>query len=315
MKLVIDERETSLFDKCTSLTNGLGTTNTSTTLSKRVLPLGDVLLLDKNDREILLFERKSLADLLASIKDGRYEEQSYRLIHSSGLCPHHIVYVIEGMISQLRGPKEKKIVYSAITSLGVFKGYSVLRTSSVQETAELLLALADKVGRDMAKGKVPWTPTVREQYNVEHVNVTVPDDQGIMNNSVNEPMNEPINECANKPMVQPLPAAYCTVVKKVKKDNITPANMGEIVLCQVPGVSSVSAIAIMSKFRSIAHLIQELSQNPACLDGIMCVSKDKSRKLSKTIIKNIKTFLLYSGTEETNETTDMVLGTDLETST
>jgi ERCC4-type nuclease len=273
-----------------------------------------VLLLDKNDREILLFERKSLADLLASIKDGRYEEQSYRLIHSSGLCPHHIVYVIEGMISQLRGPKEKKIVYSAMTSLGVFKGYSVLRTSSVQETAELLLALADKVGRDMAKGKVPWTPTVREQYNVEHVNVVVTDDQGIMNNSVNEPINEPMNEH----VVQPLPAAYCTVVKKIKKDNITPANMGEIVLCQVPGVSSVSAIAIMSKFRSIAHLIQELSQNPTCLDGIMCVSKDKSRKLSKTIIKNIKTFLLYSGPEsihpgESSESVDHVVTDEVET--
>ena len=312
MKLVIDERETALFDKCTSLTNGLGTTDPETTLTKRVLPLGDVLLLDKNDREILLFERKSLADLLASIKDGRYEEQSYRLIHSSGLCPHHIVYVIEGMISQLRGPKEKKIVYSAMTSLGVFKGYSVLRTSSVQETAELLLAIADKVGRDMAKGKAPWTPTVHEQQHQApaHDNVEVTDDQGLMNNSVNEPVDNTT--------VQPLPAAYCTVVKKVKKDNITPANMGEIVLCQVPGVSSVSAIAIMSKFRSIAHLIQELSQNPTCLDGIMCASKDKSRKLSKTIIKNVKTFLLYPGPEaihpaESSESVDNVVTDEIET--
>ena len=275
MKLVIDERETSLFDKCVHLGNGTEAGGHGTDITKRVLPLGDVLLLDKNDREILLFERKSLADLLASIKDGRYEEQSYRLLHSSGLCPHHIVYVIEGMISQLRGPKEKKIVYSAMTSLGVFKGYSVLRTSSVQETAELLLAIADKVGRDMDKGKVPWTPSVPQQT----------------------PGNEDNTICTAATTTSVSASSYCTVVKKVKKDNITPANMGEIILCQVPGVSSVSAIAIMSKFRSISHLIQELSLNPSCLDGIVCVSKDKARKLSKTIIQNIKTFLLYSGTE------------------
>lgn len=252
MKLVFDEREASLFDKCSRQ-------ETTITLSKRVLTLGDVALLDDQDKELLLFERKTLADLLASIKDGRYEEQSYRLQHASGICPHHIVYIIEGVLSQLRGDKEKKIVYSAMTSLGVFKGYSVLRTSSIQETADLLLALSDKVGRDMAKGKLPWTPT--------GIELPTP------------------------------PSAYCTVVKKVKKDNITPATMGEIVLCQVPGVSSVSALAIMSKFHSIYDLIQALEQNPNCLDEIVCVSKTSSRKLSKTIIQNIKTYLLYRKAE------------------
>ena len=52
----------------------------------------------KND--FLIIERKSLSDLIASIKDGRYNEQSYRLIHSSGLYRHHIVYLIEGGFAQ-----------------------------------------------------------------------------------------------------------------------------------------------------------------------------------------------------------------------
>ena len=35
---------------------------------------------------------------------------------------------------------------------------------------------------------------------------------------------------------------YCSVVKKVKKDNITTENIGEIMLCQIPGISSASAL-------------------------------------------------------------------------
>ena len=43
------------------------------------LPLGDIILTSNNKYERIIFERKSLYDLAASIKDGRYNEQSYRL--------------------------------------------------------------------------------------------------------------------------------------------------------------------------------------------------------------------------------------------
>ena len=45
-----------------------------------LLPIGDILIVDAENKETkLIFERKSICDLSASIKDGRYEEQSYRL--------------------------------------------------------------------------------------------------------------------------------------------------------------------------------------------------------------------------------------------
>ena len=40
------------------------------------------------------------------------------------------------------------------------------------------------------------------------------------------------------------------VVKKVKKENITPENIGEIILSQIPGVSSHTSQIIMNKFGS-----------------------------------------------------------------
>lgn len=258
MKIFIDERETFLYEKCQSMNQ-----TTSIQLTKKVLTLGDILICSDDDKELVLIERKSLADLLASVKDGRYEEQSYRLIHSSGFHMHNIVYIIEGMFSQLRSPVEKKIVYSAMTSLNFFKGFSVTRTCSIQETAEMILSIAEKMEREIGKGKVPFFSN------------KTGDDTISLENAV-------------------LPTNYCTVVKKVKKDNITPDNIGEIILCQIPGISSVTAITIMKQFTTFPRLIEELKVNPLCLDNIVIETNGKTRKINKSSIQNIKLFLLGS---------------------
>ena len=96
MKIIIDERETALFDQCNTLLTSNPVSSTIQ-ISKEVLNLGDILFKTDDDKEVLLIERKSLQDLLASIKDNRYEEQSYRLIHSSGFHHHSIFYLVEGV--------------------------------------------------------------------------------------------------------------------------------------------------------------------------------------------------------------------------
>jgi ERCC4-type nuclease len=86
---------------------------------------------------------------------------------------------------------------------------------------------------------------------------------------------------------------YISVVKKVKKENITPENIAEIMLCQIPGISSVTAIAIMDKFKTIPNLINEIQQNDNCLKDISYQnSKGQSRKINKTSLMNIVKFLL-----------------------
>ena len=53
------------------------------TINMEKMALGDIILIDKKNDEIekekIIFERKSLYDLASSIKDGRYNEQSFRL--------------------------------------------------------------------------------------------------------------------------------------------------------------------------------------------------------------------------------------------
>lgn len=269
MRVILDDRERDLYLACENI---VASNQTYVKLSKETLPLGDVYIKTDEEKDVLIIERKTIADLLASIKDGRYGEQSYRLIHSSGFPLHSIIYIIEGSISQLRTTMERKIVYSALASLNYFKGFSVVRTSSIAETAEYIVWMCDKIERNFLKGEFPYyLQAPREQ------SVTVEDEherENILRPSESNPAN------------------YCTVVKKVKKDNITPENIGEIVLCQIPSISSTSAIAIMQKFGTFPKLLKALQENPNCLDDIGYDSKGKFRKINKPCIENIKKYFL-----------------------
>ena len=289
-KIILDERETGLFSACTSLLSTTTTTTTTNNLEKRVLSLGDIIIESKSESEskskdnniLLLIERKSLSDLLASIKDGRYEEQSHRLIHASGIPTHNIIYVIEGMFSQLRSPQDKKMVLSAITSLNFFKGFSVIRTCSITETAELIINMADKIERDLKKGKTPAfsQKMVNLERNLEEENAG--------EGNLGEKNLEEENQTTTK-------KKYCEVVKKVKKENITKENMGEIILCQIPGISSTTAIAIMKYVdNSIIRLLEILKTSPEELQQNIKLGEEggKQRKIGKKNVENMQYFLL-----------------------
>ena len=116
MQFILDERETHVIDRL----RVMQTDDPSIEFVHQVLPLGDMSILSE-DKELFLVERKTFNDLLASIKDGRYEEQSLRFAHSTPLARHHIVYIVEGMYSQLRTPAEKKMIQSAMIRLQAFK--------------------------------------------------------------------------------------------------------------------------------------------------------------------------------------------------
>tara|TARA_B110000285_G_scaffold157411_1_gene175603 strand:+ start:1518 stop:2480 length:963 start_codon:yes stop_codon:yes gene_type:complete len=304
MKIIIDERETALFDLCNTLLVSNNQVSSNIQISKEVLNLGDILLKTDDDKEVLLIERKSLQDLLASIKDNRYEEQSYRLIHSSGFPPHSIFYLVEGMYSQLRSQTEKKIIMSSMTSMQFFKGFSVHRTASIQESAQWLLFFADKIQRNFSKGIIPYyltdpflkhitgsngEPETNSVDNIiETENITVNIDENTENRSVFNGIYQPSVSGSQ----QQTTADYCHVVKKVKKENITPENIGEIILCQIPGISSITAIAIMKHFNHFTHFIEEITKDFSCIENLTIESNGKVRKISKKSIESIQQYLL-----------------------
>ena len=72
------------------------------------------------------------------------------------------------------------------------------------------------------------------------------------------------------------------------------ANIGEIILCQIPGISSVTAMAIMKHFNTFPKFIEELQKNSQCIENLTIESNGKFRKINKTSIENIRKYLLYS---------------------
>jgi len=272
MIILIDEREHSLYEKCIEISKKYQSQHI--VIFKQVLELGDMIIKTNDDEIICIIERKTFSDLLSSVKDGRYEEQSYRLLHSSGIPPHSIIYLLEGIASTIRTPIEKKIIQSSITSMSLFKGFSIQRTSTILETADWLIHTTDKIHRNLEKGlviyhkTVPYLRSITTNYDLSgNMNIALPPEQN-----------------------------YCNVVKKTKKDNITENNIGEIILSQIPGISSVTAIAIMNNFNSFPHLVRELNNDPTCIENLTITTNGKTRKMNKNSIENIKRFLLESKT-------------------
>ena len=287
MRLIIDNREHSLFDKCKNIIeNDTG----YVTIESQVLHLGDILMKTDEGKDVMIIERKSLSDLLSSIKDGRYEEQSYRLKNASGFPSHNVVYIIEGMFSTLRTLLEKKLVISAMASLNYFKGFSVIRTSSVHETAEMLIYMADKIDRSFMKGILPsyiTSPADLSATSSSTVPVTAASD--IISTSINDVPTTIVDN--QQQATIPIQRSYSEFVKTVKKENITQENIGEIMLCQIPGISTTYAVAILKTFNGFSNMIQEIKNGTAKFDSITYESKGKSRKIPKTCGQSIAQFL------------------------
>ena len=284
------------------------------------LPLGDFIIADETEDKLII-ERKTVSDLLASIKDGRYDEQSYRL---NGLNHHNhnIIYLIEGDVNKSNRFKsdnktEKLTAYSAMFSLNYFKGFSVFRTFSMDETALIICNMAYKLEKGTTSGKKGFYPNCIKTIPSEMV--STPQQSGGESNEQNKPdepeaneQNKPDEPEANEPNKpeepnkdkpdesnkeepepEPSDKDYVNVIKKVKKENITPDNIGEIMLCQIPGISSVTALAIMSKFNSFSDLIKQGENNNEFLKDVSYTNaKGQTRKINKTSIANIVKYLL-----------------------
>lgn len=254
MKLILDIRERELINICEELIKNNNSFK-DIIIEKENLELGDIIIRNDDNNDILIYERKSISDLIASIKDGRYTEQSYRL---NGLehHNHNIIYLIEGNIN--KNLKEKQMVFSAMFSINYYKGFSLMRSSNIEETAYILCNTLIKIIKEKEK-----TPYYKNTETTSEINI-----------------------------IDKKEKSYSSVIKKKKNANITHDNFGEIVLCQIPGISSVTACAIMKEYNTINYLIECIKKDNKCLDNITYeTDKGQKRKISRSSIKNIIDFL------------------------
>jgi len=83
-----------------------------------------------------IVERKTLEDLIGSVKDGRFHEQKFRL-RKSGV--KNVIYLVEDKtLSQEHATKYHEMMESAIASTQVVDGYFVKRSSKIDDTIRYL---------------------------------------------------------------------------------------------------------------------------------------------------------------------------------
>jgi ERCC4-type nuclease len=279
MLIKIDYRENKLLELCQRhAAEGIQ-------IKSENLPLGDIIICNDEGQEKAIIERKSLADLAASIRDGRYNEQSFRL-NQCEMPNHQIYYLIEGELRFYKpfvGMPDKKTLLSAMVSISYFKGFSLFRTTNLEESTEWLLQFAVKLQKE--------GPSARPYY-MHTTNVV--DSSDLVSASLASAGLASAGLASADLASAGLAPGYASVVaKRVKKNNISPENIGEIMLSQIPSVSNAAALAIMQKFGSMAKLITALSENTRCLDDITTANKTgQLKKISKPCINNIYQFLL-----------------------
>jgi ERCC4-type nuclease len=237
IKLLVDCREKKVI-------NELNKRDISHSVSQ--LPLADFIIREK-DETIILFERKTLADLESSIIDGRYIEQGQRLSE----CPvhnHHIIYIVEGNLEEYR-PKTRKIkretLRNAMINCMVFKGFSIIQTNSVEETVNWLKGYLEKIQKEHKVGN--------KIYNFNEIST---------------------------------PKPTLTYIGKRKNSKITKETIDNILLQQIPYISEKSANAILEHFKdgTFYDIILDIRENDA--KHLMEV-KVNGRRISKRIIKEM----------------------------
>ena len=134
MELICDYRENSVINK-------LENNETEIIIKKENLNLGDFMIGN------IIIERKTCQDLACSILDGRYKEQSNRLIEKRKENPDiKIIYIIEGNFDLLYNVKNinKDTLMSCIVSLICEKDFGIIISNNLNETCKYLLKIATK---------------------------------------------------------------------------------------------------------------------------------------------------------------------------
>ena len=250
MKLVIDNRERDLIKVLTE--RGI-------VHVVEMLEIGDIVFRNDDDSIVLVIERKTVADLKASICDGRSREQKARLMNC-GLDRSRIMFVIEGNIP--KNLEDKIVGVTVSTILGSIINTQlrdrihVHRTMSLTETCTFIEKLQQKLSVDIDKYFT--------------------------------------SACSSG-----TDSGYAATLKTKKRDNVTPNVWFIQQLTMVPQVTEKIASIIIEKYPNVRELIstyESTEENLRCKllsDLSYPIANNKTRRIGDKISERI--FKLFYG--------------------
>ena len=121
-------------------------------------PVGDIWIGDLSGSDLkaggVILERKTGADLEASIMDGRYKEQRSRLLAYAQQHKVAVGYVIEGILDRLGARLPESALLKHITRLQFHHRIPVVQTACAKETVTLAELIEAQWVKD--EGKFSW---------------------------------------------------------------------------------------------------------------------------------------------------------------
>lgn len=232
---------------------------------KQQLDVSDIAWVGPDGRPWALLERKTVADLAASIVDGRFREQKLRL-QATGCW---FGYLIEGSLWDWAGSPTADQCAKALLGVSWFQSTAILMTTSVQESALLLKSFGEKLQDPK------WAPVIEQAP-------TDPDASG----AIDEPSTK-------KRKIQSHYLAALSAVSTERKKNVNAENALSMMLAQLPKISMAAAEAIRGVFPTMVELTTAVAtmgrqEAIAHLAGL----KVKARRLGPVAAQTVVHFLL-----------------------
>ena len=138
LKIIIDSRETNLFNNI--IERDLDKYTDKITIVKQQLEIGDIHI--QIDDLIYVYERKTINDLLSSVKDSRYKEQKSRLLSNY----KNVNYIIEGSdIIASNNLHNQNLLTSIYFNSTYRDNIKIFFTKNINDTITFLLMLSTKI--------------------------------------------------------------------------------------------------------------------------------------------------------------------------
>lgn len=260
ISLIVDTREGDLIKK-------LASKNIPFTVKQ--LDIGDIVFstcqtekdgVIEPEKVILVIERKSVADLKASICDGRSREQKARLMNGE-INIMNILYLIEGNMNKkltdtISGIPYDTLVGSLINTM-LRDNIKIYKTQSMDETVEFLEKLLNKLTKDLDTFFITEQKDKTEKQQVEE---------------------------------------YCSVIKHKKSSNLTSNLLYMSTLNQIPRVSSSISSSIVEKYPTLISLVKSYeniseTERAEMLSDIKYKTASCERRIGPAISKKIYEFV------------------------
>jgi crossover junction endonuclease MUS81 len=146
MEIIIDNRENSLIKLLEE---------NKIVFIKKNLEIGDIQFIE-NDKIIYILERKTINDLGASIKDGRYKEQKMRLLSNHN---NNIYYIIEGNIDKCN-TLNRKALLGSIINMSFRDNIKIISSNNIKDTYDIIIQIQKKYN----DGKFKKIETTQDNY-------------------------------------------------------------------------------------------------------------------------------------------------------